>query len=157
MKTTRVISVFLARLFISLIFFISAFDKLFNWHETEKSLMESMCEWQNFLGFSESLQSCMTVLVPWAAFLLIVGLFFELIGSLMLLFAYKEKWGATLLILLLIPATFLFHSFWFLEGPARDLQMMMFFKNLAILGGLILVLIHGAQAHEESSFSSMGS
>ena len=157
MKTTRVISIFLARVFLSLIFLIGAIGKLFNWHETEKDLMEALCEWQSHVGFSESAQECLTVLVPWASFLLVLGVLFELLGSLMLLIGYRERVGVALLILFIVPVTFLFHSFWFIDGPSREIQMTMFFKNLAILGGLIMVALHGAQAKDEgSSFSSMG-
>ena len=157
MKTSRVISIFLARLFLSLIFLIEGFEKLFNWHDTEKALMDALAEWQNFSGFSEPLQNFLTLLVPWASLLLGVGVFFELLGSFMLFIAYREKLGVALLILFLIPATFLFHSFWFFEGPMRELQMTMFLKNLAILGGLIFVAIHGAHARGDdgSSMSSM--
>jgi uncharacterized membrane protein YphA (DoxX/SURF4 family) len=156
MKTTRVISVFLARLFLSLIFLIGGIEKLFNWHDTEKELMDAMCEWQSHVGFSETMQDCLTVLVPWASFLLIVGTLFELLGGLMLLIGYRERVGVALLILFIIPVTLLFHSFWFLEGPIREIQSTMFFKNLAILGGLIIVAIHGAQVKEEGHLSSMG-
>jgi uncharacterized membrane protein YphA (DoxX/SURF4 family) len=157
MKTSRVISVFLGRLFLSLIFLINGFEKLFNWHETEKALMDAMCEWQNFAGFSDSIQDCLTVLVPWASLLLVLGIIFELLGSFMLLIAYREKLGVALLIMFLIPTTLLFHSFWFVEGPMRELQMTMFLKNLAILGGLIFVAIHGAHArgNDGPSMSSM--
>lgn len=157
MKTTRVISIFLARLFLSLIFLISGFDKLFHWHDAEKALMEAMCEWQNYAGFSEPIQNCLTILVPWSAVVLAFGTLFELLGSFMLLIGYREKIGVLLLILFLIPTTILFHSFWFFDDPVREIQMTMFFKNLAILGGLIIVAIHGAQAKDEGpSFSSMG-
>jgi putative oxidoreductase len=156
MKTTRVISVFLARLFLSLIFLIEGFQKLFNWYDTEKKLMDALADWQNFAGFSEALQNFLTVLVPWASLLLVAGVVFELLGSFMLLIAYREKLGVSLLTLFLIPTTLLFHSFWFFEGPERELQMTMFLKNLAILGGLVFVAIHGAHARDEgSSMSSM--
>jgi uncharacterized membrane protein YphA (DoxX/SURF4 family) len=38
------------------------------------------------------------------------------------------------------------HQFWFVEGGLRDVQQIMFLKNLAILGGLLMVLVFGAQA-----------
>lgn len=119
--------------------------------------MDALSEWQNFSSFSESLQNFLTALVPWASLLLIVGIIFELLGSFLLLIAYREKLGVALLILFLIPTTLLFHSFWFLEGPERELQLTMFLKNMAILGGLIFVAIHGAHAKGDNgpSMSSM--
>ena len=152
MKTIRIFSIFLARLFLSLIFLIEGIGKFFNWHETEKNLMEALCDWQTHLGFfSESAQECLIAIVPWSSVLLMFGTVFELLGGLMLLFGYRERLGVTMLILSIIPATFLFHSFWFTDGLARELQMTMFFKNLAILGGLILVALHGAQSKEDGS------
>jgi putative oxidoreductase len=157
MKTSRVISIFLARLFISLVFLVAGFDKLLSWHETENGLMDSLAEWQNYATFSETIQSMLTFLVPWSSVLLLIGVLFELIGAIMLLIGFRERFGAVLLILFIIPATLLYHSFWFFEGPARELQMTMFLKNLAILGGLIIVSIHGARASQDGSSMSQSS
>lgn len=142
----------------SLVFFISGFEILFNWGDSEKALMDAMSEWQNFAAFSETIQETLTVLVPWSSLLLLVGVLFNLLGATMVLTAYRAKIGAWLLILFMIPTTLLFHSFWFFEGPMREIQLTMFLKNLAILGGLILVALHGAQAKDGdgSSLSSMG-
>jgi putative oxidoreductase len=157
MKTSRVISIFLGRLFLSLVFFVSGFDTLIHWYDNEKSLMDALADWQNYTGFSESIQNFFAMLVPSASILLIIGVIFELLGSFLLIIAYREKFGVALLILFLIPATVLFHSFWFFEGPERTLQLTMFLKNMAILGGLIFVMIHGANARGDggSSMSSM--
>ncbi|HAB99642.1 MAG TPA: hypothetical protein DCE71_07470 [Parachlamydiales bacterium] len=62
-----------------------------------------------------------------------------------------------MLLVILHSSTFLFHQFWFIEGGARELQTIMFLKNLAIMGGLIMLMLHGAQAspkdeHSHSSF-----
>ena len=53
----------------------------------------------------------------------------------------------------MIPTTILFHPFWYMEGAPRDLQTIMFLKNLAILGGLILMLLHGGQGRAEGEES----
>ncbi len=157
MKMMRVISTFLARFFLSLVFLISGFETLSNHHEAEKKLLDALCEWHHFAGFSESVQGCLTVLVPWAFVIVIVWVLFELVGGVMVLIGYRERIGAVLLILFWVPTTLLFHSFWFFEGPMRDLQLMLFSRNLAILGGLILVVIHGAHTRSEgSSPSSLG-
>jgi putative oxidoreductase len=155
MKTSRVISIFLARLFLSLVFITSAIAKIFNWHDTEKELIDAMCDWQSHALFSETLQDLLTVLVPWSALLLLAGVLFELVGSLMILFGYRERLGAALLIMFMIPATLLFYSFWLSNGSVHDLQVQMFLKNLAIIGGLIFVAVHGAQA-KENAISMVG-
>src|SRR5262249_35780119 len=150
---------FFGKVFLSALFLVSAVEKMFNWSETEQILMTALCEWQSHLGFSQPMQSCLSFLVPWTPVLLIVAILSELLGGMMILLGYRERLGALLLILFLIPTTLIFHSFWFMEGSMRDLQATMFFKNLAILGGLIFVSIHGVHLKEGGSSharSSMG-
>ena len=151
MKMIRMISVFLARIFLSLLFLGSAVEKLFQWQDTERSLLTALCDWQVYAGYFLPMQECMASLVPWSSLLLLLAVLLEFAGGLMILFGYKEKLGAGLLILLLIPVTLIFHPFWFLEGGVRDVQSAMFFKNLAILGGLILVVLYGAQTRDSSA------
>lgn len=150
MKMIRMTSIFLARIFLSAVFLGAGLEKIFNWQETERNLLTALCEWQGYAGHFLPMQECMASLVPWSAFLLLLATLLEISGGLMILFGYKEKMGAGLLILLLIPITLIYHPFWFLEGGIRDVQSAMFFKNLAILGGLILVVLYGAQTRGES-------
>lgn len=67
----------------------------------------------------------------------------ELAGGLALAFGFLTRLGAIGLILFLIPTTLVFHDFWTLSGGERQLQMTMFLKNLAILGGLGLLVAFG--------------
>jgi putative oxidoreductase len=154
MKAIRSSSILLARLFISLIFILSGLAKLLSWHETETLVLNVLCDWQAHLGFSQTAQECVTSMIGWAPVLAAAAALFELVGGLLLLFDIKARLGATLLVLVLIPATFLFHSFWFLEGPAKELQQIMFLKNLAILGGLLLVLVNGVSTSKKEGFSA---
>lgn len=151
MKMIRMISVFLARIFLSSLFLGSAVEKIFQWQDTERNLLTALCDWQVYAGYFLPMQECMASLVPWSALLLLLAVLLEFAGGLMILFGYKEKLGAGLLILFLIPVTLIFHPFWFLEGGARDIQSAMFFKNLAILGGLIFVVLYGAQTRDSSA------
>lgn len=68
----------------------------------------------------------------------------EVLGGLSILTGYRQDLGAAALIVFLVPATLIFHSFWTLGGAAQQEQMANFLKNLAILGGLILVGFGGA-------------
>ena len=75
----------------------------------------------------------------------LVGLFMvgaiaiELVGGLSVLLGYKVRWGAIALALFLIPATLIFHN-----NFADQMQTIHFLKNLAILGGLLIVIQYGA-------------
>ena len=44
----------------------------------------------------------------------------------------------------LVPTTFIFHDFWTFAGEARTNQMHHFMKNLAIMGGPLVVAAYGA-------------
>jgi putative oxidoreductase len=69
----------------------------------------------------------------------------ELIGGLSILLGFMARWGAALLMVYLIPVTFIFHSFWNVSVPAMaTIEMIMFMKNLAIFGGLWFVISCGA-------------
>jgi putative oxidoreductase len=77
-------------------------------------------------------------LVPAAGVLL-------LLGGLSVLLGYKAKIGAWLLVAFLIPVSFIMHDFWN-EGDAmmKQMQMAMFMKNMAMLGGAFLITYFGA-------------
>jgi len=68
----------------------------------------------------------------------------EIGGGLSVLLGFKARWGALVLICFLIPATLIFHNFWAFTGAEYRMQMINFLKNLAILGGLLLLVLRGA-------------
>jgi uncharacterized membrane protein YphA (DoxX/SURF4 family) len=145
MKVIRLCTTVIARFFISLIFLAGAVNKILHWHETERSLMSTLCEWQTQVGFSDNLQDCLAFMIPITPLLLLVATLFELLGGLSVLLGIKEKMGATLLILFLIPTTIIIHQFWFVEGAVREMQLAHFLKNIAILGGLLMILLQGTE------------
>ncbi len=64
----------------------------------------------------------------------------ELGGGLAILTGYGARLGVIALIIFLIPATLIFHPFWQVSGMERTGQMINFMKNLAIMGGLLIVV-----------------
>jgi putative oxidoreductase len=52
--------------------------------------------------------------------------------------------AAVLMILFTVVATLIAHRFWEFEGAARQTQQSQFFKNLAIVGGYLVLLVSGA-------------
>lgn len=118
--------------------------------------MSALSDWQSYLSFSEMAQNAFTTLILFTPVLLISATLMELAGSLLLLLGIREKFGAALLLAMLIPTTLLFHQFWFVESSMKEIQQAMFLKNLAIMGGLILVLLYGAQSSEKKGEVSAG-
>ena len=138
MKVIRLCFNVLGRFFISLVFLAGAVSKILHWRENESLLMNTFCEWQSNVGFSDGLSDCMASLIHLAPLILLAAILFEFLGSLSLLLGIKEKGGAILLILFLLPATIFMHPFWFAEGSAKEMQLIHFLKNLSIMGGLLL-------------------
>lgn len=112
------------RVCLSAIFLLSGINKIGNWDQTA--------------GYMASKG------MPLVPLFLAGAIVFEVAGGLSVLLGYKARVGAALLIVFLIPATLIFHNFWALEGQEQQLQMIMFLKNVAILGGLLLVVGFGA-------------
>jgi putative oxidoreductase len=122
-ESTSKNTVLVGRILLSLIFLISAAGKLFNFTGTAGMMSAK--------GF------------PVASLFLVGALAFELLGGLSVLTGYKARLGAAALIIFLIPTTLIFHNFWAYQGMEQQMQAAMFLKNLAIAGGLALVIAFG--------------
>ncbi|GAB5412278.1 MAG: hypothetical protein ChlgKO_13920 [Chlamydiales bacterium] len=129
----------IGRIFISSVFIISALNKIFDWDEVLDSFTSTLNEWIFFGGNLPWMDEGVALMMEYAPILMIVAVAIELVGGLSLLFGIRPRFGAGLLIIFLIPATLLYHHFWFLYGDERDLQLVMFLKNCAIIGGLMQV------------------
>ena len=68
----------------------------------------------------------------------------EVLGGLSILLGYKVKYGAWLIVIFLVPVTLALHNFWAVQDPMQaQLQMAMFMKNIALLGGALLLAYFG--------------
>ncbi len=84
--------------------------------------------------------------VPMAKILLAGAIVFLIAGGLSIIAGYKARFGATLLLIFLILATYFFHDFWTLEGAERQTQTIQFMKNLALMGTMLFVIANGSGA-----------
>ncbi|MEM8546438.1 MAG: DoxX family protein [Cyanobacteria bacterium P01_H01_bin.119] len=77
--------------------------------------------------------------LPLAPIVTVFTIIFLLAGSVSLIAGYRARIGAWLLIAFLVPATLVFHN------PIADPgQMGQFLKNLAIVGGIMMVAAYGS-------------
>ena len=68
-----------------------------------------------------------------------------LTGGLSILLGYRARIGAWLIALFLVAVTPTMHKFWGVPDPMmHQMQMIMFMKNLSILGGALLITQLGA-------------
>lgn len=77
--------------------------------------------------------------VPLPVLSLVGAIVFELLGALSVLLGYKARWGAIALIVFLIPTTLLYHT-----NFTNPMQLIQFLKNLALIGGLLMVVYIGS-------------
>ena len=83
--------------------------------------------------------------VPMAGFLVPASGILALLGGLSILLGYRARIGAWLIVLFLVPVTLVMHNFWAVKDPMlAQIQMAMFMKNVAMLGGALLISQFGA-------------
>lgn len=115
----------LARACLAFIFLYEAYDSIFYFKAT-KTLMTDYG-------------------ITWRQDLILTGvIIFLVIGGLLVLLGYRTRLGVFMLLLYWIPVTFIVHSWWMHPEEARRLQSIMFMKNIAITGGLLMLWVNGA-------------
>lgn len=120
MERFQDISMLLGRVFLSLIFIVSGFNKITDYAGTQE-YMESMG-------------------VP--ALMLPLVIILELLGGIAILIGFKTRIVALLFIGFNVISALLFHS-----DFGDQTQMTMFMKNIAIAGGFLLLFAQGAGAY----------
>jgi putative oxidoreductase len=132
--TTETLGTLLGRLCLALIFILSAVGKIKDAQPTEQYMKAMMQAPQDLVQVPDG------AITPlrWAAIVL------EMACGLMLLIGWHARFAALLLMLFLIAATYYFHPFWRAQGQDAQNLMIQALKNLAILGGLMIVFARGA-------------
>jgi len=67
----------------------------------------------------------------------------EVAGSLMLIVGWQARWGALALAAFTLLANLLFHNYWTLPADQQMVAQLFFLKNLAAMGGLLMVFAFG--------------
>ena len=68
----------------------------------------------------------------------------QLLGGLAILIGFATRWIAALFVVYLILVVYFAHNFWDMQAAARGANMAHFYKNLAIMGGFLLLALQGA-------------
>jgi putative oxidoreductase len=113
----------LARLLVAALFLPAGISKLLSFSGFAKSLADKG------LPYSEY----------WAA----AAVAIEVLGPIALVVGFLPRWTALALIAFVVVATATSHRYWEFQEPARRIQEVNFFKNIAILGGLLFYLVSG--------------
>lgn len=114
----------IARILIALIFILSGFGKI--------------------AGFDGTVGYIASKGLPLPQLLAIGAILVELGGGILLVLGWKARWAAAALFMFTALAALLFHNFWAVPADQAQIQMIMFMKNISIMGGLLFVVVHGS-------------
>jgi putative oxidoreductase len=80
---------------------------------------------------------------PAPEFFAVLAIIIEIGGSILLIIGWRTRWVAWLLAVFVLVAAFAAHRFWEFDAAQATNQMNHFLKNLAIIGGLLMVACFG--------------
>lgn len=145
MNPFQIILIFLGRICLSLIFILAALDKIIDYSIAEQHFVERLSHLLGSVNGIEWLEILIDYALSYSYILIWVAIGIELVGGILLFLGLKVRLACALLILFLIPATIVMHHFWNLQGGEKDLQTVMFLKNIALLGGLFIAEAYGGK------------
>jgi putative oxidoreductase len=112
-----------ARILLALIFIMSGFGKI--------------------TGFSGTAAAIASKGLPLPEVATAIAIAIEFAGGLLLVAGWKARWAAAAIFLFIIPTTVLFHNPGGLPPAEAQAQTIHFLKNLAIMGGMLMVFAFG--------------
>ena len=115
----------IGRIFLSAIFIFEVVDSILYVDKTKATMTQYGLTWNQDL-------------------LLCGAIFLLVLGGLMVLFGYRSTLGAILLLLYWTPVTFLVHDFWNYPKDQLRIQSILFMKDMAIIGGLLMLAGKGS-------------
>lgn len=115
----------MGRIFIAFVFIYEALDALVFYEKTKATMTAYGVVWQQ-------------------DFVLTTLIFILIIGGILVLIGYYASLGSVLLLLYWLPYTLIVYSFWDDPVDLKRLHALYFIRNLALCGGLMLLLANGA-------------
>jgi putative oxidoreductase len=81
--------------------------------------------------------------LPAPAVLALAAAIVEIVGGLMIMLGWKTRPATVMLIVFIALATVIFHDFWNVAGREQINQMLHAFKNVSMIGGLLILFCAG--------------
>lgn len=118
MQSLQAVASLIGRILLSAIFIVSGYSKIMAAEGTQKHMAEAG--------------------LPMVTILYVLTVIIELGGGLLLLVGWQTRIVAGIVFLFMVPVTLTFHWDW--DNPMQRIQLL---KNLAIMGGLLVVVASG--------------
>jgi len=97
-------------------------------------------------GFAGTVGYIASVGLPLPAVGAALALTVEIVGSLALLAGFGTRIVALVLAAFTLVASFFFHAYWAVPADQMYVTQLLFFKNIAVVGGLLALAANGAGA-----------
>ena len=97
-------------------------------------------------GFAGTVGYISSVGLPMPQLAAVLALTVEILGGLALIAGFGTRLAALALALFTLVASFFFHAFWSAPADQQFMQQLLFFKNIAVTGGLLTLAAWGAGA-----------
>ena len=107
---------------------------------------------QKMTGFAGTVGYAASAGMPMPEISVGIGMAIEILGGLAILVGWKTRWVALVLGFFTLVASFFFHKFWAVPADAAMVQQLLFWKNIAVVGGLLGYAAHGAGAWSVDGF-----
>lgn len=95
-------------------------------------------------GFGGTVGYIESVGLPLAALGAIIAIVVEVAGGLALIAGLFTRISAIVLAVFTLLASVFFHAYWSVPADQAFMQQLLFYKNLAVVGGLLVLAAHGA-------------
>ena len=123
MRGTSDVLSLIGRIFLAVIFVVSGFGKI--------------------AGFAGLVDTITSKGLPAAQVFAVATIVIEVGVALMLVAGWKARWAAFVLAVFTAIVTFFFHNFWAVPEAQKMMEQINFMKNLALIGGLMMVMAYG--------------
>ena len=97
-------------------------------------------------GFEGTVGYITSVGLPLPALAAAAAIALEILGSVALIVGFQTRIVAAVLALFTVVASVFFHAFWAAAPDQAFVQQLLFFKNIGVVGGLLVLASTGAGA-----------
>ncbi len=109
-------------------------------------LLALMFVWAGYgkiTGYDGTAGFMASVGMPMVGVLLPLTILVELGGGIALIVGWQARWVALALAAFTLVASLIFHNYWAMTGAAVMTNTLFFYKNVAVIGGMLMVFAFG--------------